>query len=102
MPPFTVAQRVIAELETLQFAVSAHPLSLFPEIEFDPSITISTKLKECGGMPVVVAGWMVTSRRVPTKDGRYIKFATLEDKFGLIEVVLFPDNYDKYGTIFKV
>ncbi len=44
---------------------------------------------------------MVTSRRAPTNDGRYIKFATLEDKFGLMEVVLFPDSYDKYGTILK-
>lgn len=101
MPPFTLAQRIISELEILRFAVSAHPLSLFPETEFDPSITISTKLKECGEIPVVVAGWMVTSRRAPTSDGRYIKFATLEDKFGLMEVVLFPDIYDKYGTTLK-
>jgi DNA polymerase III alpha subunit len=38
---------------------------------------------------------------VPTSNGTYIKFATLEDKFGLMEVVLFPDIYDKYGHVLQ-
>lgn len=101
LSPYTLAQRVIAELETLQFAVSAHPLSLFSEIEFDPSIVLSNELEKYKNKDVVVAGWMVTSRRAPTSDGKYIKFATLEDKAGLMEVVLFPDVYEKYGKILK-
>jgi DNA polymerase III alpha subunit len=44
---------------------------------------------------------MVTSRRAPTKDGRYLKFATIEDKHGLMEAVLFPEVYDKYGKTLK-
>ncbi|KPK90739.1 hypothetical protein AMJ80_08030 [bacterium SM23_31] len=101
LPPYTLTQRVIAELETLRFAVSAHPLSLFSEIEFDTSIVLSTALEKYKNKDVVVAGWMVTSRRAPTGSGRYIKFATLEDKTGLMEVVLFPDMYEKYGKVFK-
>lgn len=101
LPLYTLTQRVIAELETLQFAVSAHPLSLFSEIEFDSSIVLSTALEKYKNKSVVVAGWMVTSRRAPTSNGKYIKFATLEDKAGLMEVVLFPDIYEKYGKILK-
>jgi DNA-directed DNA polymerase III PolC len=100
LPPYTLPQRIIAELETLKFAVSAHPLSLFSELECDPVLIPAVQLGEYKDKTVNVAGWMVTSRRAPTKDGKYIKFATLEDKTGLFEAVLFPDIYDKYGAEF--
>ena len=101
LAPYSLTQRVIAELETMQFAVSAHPLNLFPEIELDSSIVPSTELGNNQDKLVTAAGWMVTPRRAPTSDGAYIKFATLEDKFGLMEIVLFPDVYDKYGHVLK-
>jgi DNA polymerase III alpha subunit len=45
LAPYSLTQRVNAELETMKFAVSAHPLNLFPEIELDSSIVPSTELE---------------------------------------------------------
>ena len=42
-------------------------------------------------------GWLVASRRVPTSDGKWMRFLTLEDKSGLAEIVLFPDVYQRDG-----
>jgi len=99
LQPYTLPQRIIAELEILRFSVSAHPLDLFPEIGLDSSIVSSEEIEKYGDRTLSVAGWMVASRRSPTKDGKYVKFATIEDKRGLMEAVLFPDVYEKYGKI---
>ncbi|MFC1555732.1 DNA polymerase III subunit alpha [candidate division KSB1 bacterium] len=101
LPAYTFPRRIIAELQTLRFAVSAHPLSVFSDVEFDNSVTSSDKIEKQKDASVSIIGWMVTSRRAPTKDGKYIKFATMEDKHGLVEVVLFPEVYEKYGKILR-
>ncbi|MFC1728844.1 DNA polymerase III subunit alpha [candidate division KSB1 bacterium] len=101
LPPYTLPQRIIAELEVLDFAVSAHPLDLFPEIDLDTALTTSDTLETKKDRTVTVVGWMVTSRRAPTRDGKYIKFATIEDKRGLMEAVLFPEVYRKYGKVLR-
>ncbi|MFC1564436.1 DNA polymerase III subunit alpha [candidate division KSB1 bacterium] len=101
LPPYTMSQRIAAEMEILSFAVSDHPLALFPETAFDGSTISAEEIESNKDKTVSFIGWMVTSRRAPTRDGDYIKFATMEDRTGLVEVVLFPDTYRKYGRIMK-
>jgi len=101
LPPYSTEQRVINELEILRYAVSAHPLSLFNEINTNSSITGSRELEEKKNQTVKVAGWLVTMRRAPSKKGGYMTFVTIEDQYGLIECVLFPDVYQKFGKILK-
>jgi error-prone DNA polymerase len=36
---------------------------------------------------------------VGTKNYRNMMFVTLEDQRGVYEVVLFPDAYDRYGSV---
>jgi len=36
-------------------------------------------------------------RRAVTKNHEYMKFMTIEDKFGTMEIVLFPGVYQRYG-----
>ncbi len=45
---------------------------------------------------VTIWGWKVTSRTVRTDNNREMKFLTLEDHYGLMEVVFFPDVYNRY------
>jgi len=101
LPSYSIEQRVINELEILRYAVSAHPLSLFKEIDSDPSITVSDDLEKKKDQKVKVAGWLVTMRRAPSKKGGYMKFVTIEDRKGLIECILFPDVYREFGSVLK-
>ena len=96
LPPYSIHQRVLNELEILKLSVSAHPLDLFPEIQQDTSIVPSNELENHSNNNVRVAGWMVTGRTVGTKNGENMRFLTIEDKAGLIECVLFPAVFKKY------
>jgi len=96
IPHYSIHQRVINELEILKLSVSIHPLDLFPQIQQDNSITPSSELEKYNGKCVKVAGWLVTGRTVKTRTGDNMRFLTIEDKYGLIECVLFPAIYNKY------
>lgn len=90
-------QKILNELELLRFSVTAHPLTLFlennPGIEFTPSKELD-KLKD---QHVTVVGWVIMSRRLSTAKNEYMKFITIEDLWGTIEVVLFPNVYKQIG-----
>ena len=101
LSPYDFVQRIVNEIEILSFAVSGHPLSIFPEIETDPTITFSNELEKKSGNKVKVAGWIVTGRKAYTKNGEFMKFITIEDKKGVMECVLFPMVYQEYGALLK-
>ncbi len=101
LQPYNRHQRILNEMEMLDFAVTDHPLTLF-EAKIDPNETVpSTALEAHAGKRVVVVGWLVTSRRVKTREGTYMKFLTLEDRHGLCEAVLFPPVYERYGHLLQ-
>ncbi len=99
--PYSLTQRIINEIEILKFAVSGHPLDIFPCIEKDNTITPSNLLNKKSGERVKVVGWVITGRRASTKNGDFMRFMTIEDKKGLMECVLFPKVYQEYGAILK-
>jgi DNA polymerase III alpha subunit len=55
------------------------------------------EVRELPGGRVTLRGWLVASRRVHTRDDRWMRFLTLEDESGLAEVVLWPDVYARDG-----
>ncbi len=87
------------EMEYLEMAVSSHPLILYKDaINSTPHVR-STDLKKYSGKTVRVIGWMVTTKRTVTASGDYMKFLTVEDLSGMMEVVLFPRAYKQYGHL---
>ena len=58
----------------------------------------SSELARYKNRYVKVSGRIITAKRIRTRQGSYMKFITLEDSGGLIEVVLFPKVYQKYGA----
>ncbi|WP_054697282.1 DNA polymerase III subunit alpha [Syntrophomonas palmitatica] len=48
---------------------------------------------------VTVSGLLLHPHRPPTRSGRITVFFSLEDEFGLSEVVMFEDVYMKYGAV---
>jgi DNA polymerase-3 subunit alpha len=101
LEPFNPYQKIINEMEILDFAVSAHPLTLFKDhIDWD-SIVSSTELEQHKNELIKFCGWLVTSRRVATSKNQFMKFLTLEDFNGLCEAVLFPKVYTAYGQLIR-
>ncbi len=96
-PEYSLRERVLWELKTLGFSHSGHPLEawngrlrrLHPVPSFD--------LAKHVGRDVTCVGWLVTMRRAVTKNREYMKFLTLEDRHGVMEVLLFPETYRRCG-----
>ncbi len=51
------------------------------------------------GEAVIVGGLVIRPHRPPTKSGRTVVFLSLEDEFGLVDVTVFEDAYQKYGSL---
>jgi DNA polymerase III alpha subunit len=99
--PYNKYQRLLHEMEILDFTVTDHPLGLFEDkIPWD-IITPSFELESCKGKEISFVGWLVTSRRVKTQSQEYMKFLTLEDRYGLCEAVMFPKVYSQFGHLVK-
>jgi DNA polymerase III alpha subunit len=101
LPAYNQYQRILNELEMLDFSISAHPLILFADLLEKNELVPSTQLEHHRDKQILFCGWLVTSRRVSTNNNQYMKFLTLEDHFGLCEAVLFSEPYTKYGHLIR-
>ncbi len=94
------------EKEVLGIYVSGHPLDDYrtllskntnataADFMLDPE---SETVKIEDGKRVVIGG-MITAKTVKyTKTNRAMAFLTLEDLYGTVEVIVFPNDYDRYG-----
>ncbi len=95
VPQYTIEQKLKYEREILEVCVSGHPLDFLPR----NGEAWSDELPGLRGKRVTLCGWVVTYRHVGTKNYRNMMFVTLEDQRGVYEVVLFPDAYDRYGSL---
>jgi DNA-directed DNA polymerase III PolC len=94
-PEYTIEQKLKYEREILEVCVSGHPLDFLPR----NGEAWSDELPGLRGKRVTLCGWVVTYRHVGTKNYRNMMFVTLEDQRGVYEVVLFPDVYDRCGSL---
>jgi DNA polymerase III alpha subunit len=95
MPEYALEQKLRYEREILEVCVSGHPLDFLPR----NGEVWSDELPGLRGKRVTLCGWVVTYRHVGTKNYRNMMFVTLEDQRGVYEVVLFPNAYDRYGSL---
>ncbi len=101
LPPYNRFQKILNELELLDFAVTDHPLTLYENQIAQIKPVSSQELEKYKNKRVTFVGWLVTMRRVETKNKSMMKFITLEDREGLVEAVLFDKAYKQYGHLFK-
>ncbi len=88
----TRAENIAAEIRSMGFSVSGHPLELIkPPINFCPA----EKLPTMTGKQVKIYGLLIAAKSVTTSRNERMKFLTLEDRTGLIEVVMFPRAWEK-------
>ena len=89
-------ERLQWETELFGFAVSGHPLELFPGIAWDTYCPVR-RLGEFIGDTVTACGLVVEQRIHHQITGEPMKFLSLADWTGMIETELFAQTYKSYG-----
>ena len=96
---YDTRQSIALEQQLLGLTPTAHPMTLFEERARAADAVRTIDLPRMVGRPATVAGWMTTYRRVRTKKGEPMKFVTLEDRHGLVEINFYPAAYRRCGHL---
>jgi DNA polymerase-3 subunit alpha len=84
------------EKETLGFYITGHPLRRYlTEISAYANVTTSKLLDKAGGSEIAIGGVIAQTRATRTKKGNRMGFVILEDLEGVVEVLVFPDTFEK-------
>ncbi|HMO65753.1 MAG TPA: fused DNA polymerase IV/DNA polymerase III subunit alpha, partial [Verrucomicrobiota bacterium] len=92
----TPLERLQAETELFGFAISGHPLDLFPDVAWDTYCPVS-RLAEHAGQTVTTCGLVVEQRTHHQATGEPMKFLSLADHTGIVEIELFAPTYRSHG-----
>jgi len=84
------------ELETLDFLISRHPLTLYREPLSRLHHVRASGLHRHVGRRVTVVGWWVSGKIVTTKGDEPMEFISFEDTTALYETTFFPQAYSRF------
>ena len=106
LPDLDAYARGRLEFELLGLSLRVHPTRLFGARTPPPEharrgapLTPCARVHQLAGGRVTVHGWLAATRRMHTKDGKWMRFLTLEDESGVAEGVLFPPSYERWGHL---
>ena len=96
-PPvaYDTREQLLWERELLGLYLSQHPLELFETILEEKTVALNTLTPEHDGKAVTVGGAITDVREITTRNGQKMAFVKLEDRFGEIEAILFPNSYQQ-------
>lgn len=93
--PWSDAERLRGEKETLGLYLSGHPLQVC-EKELTTVVTSPiSQLQVSAKSQVVIAGIIVATRTITTRTGKRMAILTMEDRSGRIDVTLFSELYQQ-------
>jgi error-prone DNA polymerase len=96
VPHYSARTVLEHELETLDFLVSRHPLSLYAPLLSKLRYVQGADLPKHVGKRVTTVGWWVTGKVITTKDDETMEFISFEDTSALYETVFFPQAYARF------
>ncbi len=108
---FEEDMKLAMEKEVLGIYITGHPLKkyeklLVNKVSLDSSmIDNQEELKEIGikdGSTVTVGGIVTQKKNMLTKKNTMMCFLTLEDLYGSIDIVVFPNIYEKYSQLANI
>ncbi|MDI3480530.1 MAG: polymerase subunit alpha [Tepidanaerobacteraceae bacterium] len=105
IPEYPESQLLAMEKEMLGLYISGHPLREFEKQLLNTTTFCSKNLYEedCeDNLQVVVGGIITEVKTKTTKSERIMAFITLEDLTGAMEILVFPQIYDKYRELIRV
>ena len=98
-PPAAPPEKLAWEKELLGLYVSSHPLNQFKEELEKKTKPIKDLL--ASQRNVTVGGIINNFKKIITKSGKQMAFAQLKDFTGEIEVVIFPEAFEKNSALWK-
>jgi error-prone DNA polymerase len=97
---YTLAQKCLNELRILGFMVSGNILDI---LDLHPAHRDAVPAADIGrrykGKCVKMFGWPITNRLHMVKAERPMLFVTMEDKTECVDVILWPDVYERYADV---
>jgi DNA polymerase-3 subunit alpha len=92
--PWSDSEQLAYEKEALGFYISSHPLMAVQQQMRCLVTATSQSLVDFQGEQTVTLGGVITQHRAQlTKNGDRMAFLTLEDLYGSLEVIVFPETY---------
>ena len=96
MPEWPEAQRLLGEKETLGLYLTGHPINRYlNELSHFTSARLA-ELKPNREQKVFVAGLVIGVRAINTKKGDRMAVATIDDKSGRLEIIVYTEGYKQY------
>ena len=95
---YDLTRKLELEQRYLDLTASENPLAPFEQLLSARDIVRSVDLPHHVGRIVNIAGFIIAMRRARTKSNEFMKFITIEDRHGLVEVNLFPQAYRRLGA----
>jgi len=97
IPDYTFVEKLGHEQKVLDFCVTAHPMAPYRE-RYEPGEWLPVD-QAAGhiGESVTVAGVPITSKGTTTSKNEQMRFVSLEDHTGVLEIVFFPDVYRRFA-----
>ncbi|MFA7244557.1 MAG: DNA polymerase III subunit alpha [Candidatus Magasanikbacteria bacterium] len=93
--PATMEQKLIWEKKLLSIYVSSHPFTYYEKFLQNKILNISEVESYPRDSWVVVGGVIDTLKKMITKKGTTMMFATIQDETSRIELLVFPKTYEE-------
>jgi DNA polymerase-3 subunit alpha len=100
-PAVSSHERLLWERELLGLYLSQHPLEAFAAILDEQTVPLNALSAEHDNRVVNVGGAVADVRSITTKNGQKMAFVRLEDRFGEIEAVLFPNSFQQTAALWE-
>jgi DNA-directed DNA polymerase III PolC len=92
-------QKLFWEMQTLDIAVTKHPLHYFKPWKKIHGYIPANLLPDYRDENVHVIGWLVTTKPSSTRKNERMMFVSFEDTETLFETTMFPKAYQRYGHL---
>ncbi|HEX3031081.1 MAG TPA: DNA polymerase III subunit alpha, partial [Bacillota bacterium] len=100
LPAWPLSDQLKMEKEMLGMYISGHPLGEYRQVLQTGGFASIAELAESpDGQVVSLGGIVAAHRKIVTRRGEEMMFATIEDLTGSLEVVVFPKVYKKAGSL---
>jgi DNA-directed DNA polymerase III PolC len=99
---YDLHRRIDLELRYLDLAASDSPMARYEHLLAGHHVVRSTDLPQHIGKRVTIAGFLVAARRARTTKDEFMKFISIEDRHGIVEVTLFPAAYRRLGHLLTI
>lgn len=99
---YTTNEQLKWERELLGLYLSQHPLQLYENYLSEKTVPLNSLNSNQDGKPAVVGGVITAIREFMTKNGQKMAFIKMEDRFGEVELLIFPKTFAQTASLWAL